>query len=215
MFQKKSQILQSVTSLSTDVTIAAIDAIPLPWTAPAASALLTAAGGAAEDAKFGAVRVIERERYARSDEIGAEVERLLIRQQGAGDDARPRLALALHDHSRRRAHDAVGRFAENTPAGARDLRDVHGGVHLRKDHQGHGIVGVDPSSELGEETGEAPPQRCLRLDGEITACDMHRKPVLREPEKALDRQPPAAAAAFSLVHGRTVMVDRDAHGEPV
>ena len=48
--------------------------------------MLSLAAAAAEDAEFGAMRVVERDPAERPREGGAEVETWVVGQQGAGDD---------------------------------------------------------------------------------------------------------------------------------
>ena len=57
------------------------------------------AGRGAEDAKPRAMRVIEGYRAHGRGKIGAEIEVRRIRLQGAGDEARRRLAAAMDDHA--------------------------------------------------------------------------------------------------------------------
>src|SRR5438067_11175249 len=71
--------------------------------------LSAAAGAAAEDAEFGAMRMIERYPAQRAGKARPKIEAWIVGQQRAGDDGRVRRALEFDDHARARTHDGVGR----------------------------------------------------------------------------------------------------------
>src|SRR5260221_3937800 len=93
------------------------------------SSLPAAAGAAAEDAEFGAMRVVERDPPECACQGRAEVEARVVGQERASDDARPRCPLKFDHHARAGAHDVLGRFAKDAPACLGDLRHVGGGIH--------------------------------------------------------------------------------------
>ena len=130
------------------------------------------AGGAAEDAKFGAMRMVKVHGVASSRECSAEIELRVVRQQRAGDDGRLGCTLVLDHHSGCCAHDVRGRLAENAPARFSNLRDVDLGVHLREDHQRDRIIGVERHAKLGEQPGETATQLDFRLARQIAGSDV-------------------------------------------
>ena len=85
------------------------------------------AGPAAKDAELGAMAMVEADAARGLAEAVPHLERRLIGQQGAGDDRRPVRTLAPDHHARGRAHDVLGRNAEDGPArlGDRDLSSKH------------------------------------------------------------------------------------------
>src|SRR5260221_14558064 len=81
--------------------------VSLSWTQPRAASAATA-GGAAQNAELGAVRMIEHDRPRGLRERRPELEFRGVGEQRAGDDGGARGALALDHHPRGRAHHLVG-----------------------------------------------------------------------------------------------------------
>src|ERR1700716_1747251 len=93
------------------------------------------AGGAAEDAEFGAMRMVERHGARRLRERRPHFESRVVGNERAREHARPVAAAAPHHHAGTGAHDGVGRLAEDAPAGGRDFRHVGARIHLGKQHE--------------------------------------------------------------------------------
>ena len=64
----------------------------------------------------------------------AQLERLVVGEQGAGQHHRALGAAALHDHAGVRAHHLIRALAEDVPAGGGDLGHLGGHVHLGEEH---------------------------------------------------------------------------------
>jgi len=62
-----------------------------------------------------------------------------------------------------------------------NLRDIRAGIHFRKHHQRHRIIGIDIDADLSEQRGEAAANGSFRLPGKPAARDMHRKSVPGQP----------------------------------
>src|SRR5262249_49805794 len=130
-----------------------------------------AAGAPAEDAEFGAVRVVERHRAARLGEGAAKLEARIVGEQSARKDDRMGCAFAFYHHAGGRAHHALRRFPEDTPARFSDLGDVGGGVHFREDRQRHRIIGIDRRVKLRKQSGKAAAEFYFRFAREAAAGD--------------------------------------------
>jgi len=111
---------------------------------------MPAASGPAENAEFGAMRMVEPNGVAGCRERSAEVELRAIGQQGASDDGRMGSALVFDDHAGSCAHDISRRFVEYAPARFSDLGNIDLGVHLREDHQRDWIIGIECDAEFRE-----------------------------------------------------------------
>jgi hypothetical protein len=133
--------------------------------------LMPSAGGAAEHAKLGAMRVVELDAIAGRREGSSKFELRVVGQQRARDNGRVGRTLVLHDHACGRAHDVRRRLAENAPARLGDLGDVDPRIHFRENHQRNRVIGIERHAELSEQLGKTAAQLDFRLARKIPACD--------------------------------------------
>lgn len=124
-----------------------------------------AAGGAAEDAKAGAVRVVQMNPAIRLGQRDPKFELLIIGQQRAGHHGGLVRPFAFHDHAGRGAHLGVGRDRQKVPARLGDFGDVGGGVHFGKDHEIDRVAGIERQVEGLEHPRETVSQLGLGLAG--------------------------------------------------
>src|SRR5579862_5260357 len=125
--------------------------------------LCSTASTTAKHTESGAMRVVERDAPERLGEARPQVETRVVRQERAGDHARPRCSLKPDDHARTGAHQSVGRFADQIPARFADFRHICCRIHLGKDGQHDRVGSVDRHPERPEKAGKTVPNCALRF----------------------------------------------------
>ena len=135
-------------------------------------------------------------------------------KQRAAHHLGPARALALDHHARRGAHDGRRIHAEQPPAFGGDLRRLGEQVHLRKQHQLFGRVGVQADALGLEQPAEAVAQGGFVVAPAQPPGDAHPEAVLGQPAQAGQSRLPGPRAALFLVQLAPVVVHRDPQHQP-